>query len=101
MAEQTWLDPDLARMENAKLRELSGRFADSTTRIQDAARVYDKCWGGDQFGEAFEKGYGPSSSKFLEYIATFSENIKKTVEQIDQAILQLENTDKNNANNMK
>ncbi|WP_394617273.1 hypothetical protein JNUCC0626_48030 [Lentzea sp. JNUCC 0626] len=100
MAEYTRLDPDGARMENARLRDLGARFGDSTFRIQDAARAYGRCWGGDQFGAAFEQGYLPSSDKFLEQISVFSDNIKKTVEQIEQAIQQLENADKNNANNL-
>lgn len=100
MADNTSLDPDAARSENSKLRDNGYRFGDSTTRMTDAAKTYDGCWGGDEFGEAFAKGYVPNAQKFLEYINVFSQNIKKTVDQVDKAILSLEDTDNNNAKNM-
>ncbi len=100
MADTTRIDPEDARNENKRLHQLGSHFAEAVSRMQSAADHYKGCWGGDEFGKAFEKGYLPSATEALKTVGTFGTNVKETADQVDQMITSFENADKNNAANL-
>ena len=100
MADTTRIDPEQARQDNQRLRQLGSQFGDAVARMQSTADQYNGCWGDDQFGHAFAKGYVPSATETLKNIGAFGQNVTGAADQIDQAINDFESVDKNNASNV-
>lgn len=97
---ETKIDVELARLENARLRQLGTHFMASVEKMRSTAQHYDGCWGGDKFGKAFADGYVPNSTETLKNISTFGKNVDGTADQIEQALTEFEKTDQGNANNL-
>lgn len=97
---ETRIDVDQARAENERLRQLGTQFTDAVARLKSAAERYDGCWGGDQFGQTFAKGYVPNATETLKNVGTFGQNVGATADQVDAAIGEFEKVDQNNANNL-
>lgn len=100
MSDETKIDVDMVRLENARLRELGTHFMDSVQKMQSTAQQYDGCWGGDKFGQAFAKGYVPNAKTTLENISVFGKNVGGIADQVEQAVTEFEQVDQGNAKNL-
>ncbi|WP_086669139.1 WXG100 family type VII secretion target [Lentzea kentuckyensis] len=100
MADKTRIDPDEARAENAKLKNIAARFQSSVDKLKAEAAAKDGCWGGDKFGEAFAKGYKPGATQMLDNSGKIEEGVVGTTKQVDQALADFEKTDEYNSKNL-
>jgi hypothetical protein len=100
MADKTRIDPDLARAENARLKNIASRFQSSVDKIKSDAAAHDGCWGGDEFGQAFAKGYVPGATQMIDNSCSIDKGVNDTTKQIDQVIEVFEKTDENNGKNL-
>lgn len=100
MADKTRIDPDQARAENARLKNIAARFQSSVDKIKAEAAAKDGCWGGDKFGEAFAKGYKPGATQMLDNSGKIDEGVEGATKQIDQTITEFEKTDDHNSKNL-
>lgn len=100
MTDKTRLDPDLARAENARLKNIASRFQSSVDKIKSDAAEHDGCWGNDKFGQAFAKGYLPGAKQMIDNSGNIEKGVNDTTKQVDQAIDAFEKTDEHNSKNL-
>ena len=100
MADKTRIDPDLARAENARLKGIASRFQSAVDKIKSDAAQHEGCWGNDEFGQAFGKGYGPGADQMLENSGNVKEGVTGTAKHVEFAVDAFEKTDEINAGNL-
>lgn len=100
MADNTRIDPDLARAEIARLKGIASRFQSAVDKIKSDAAQHEGCWGNDEFGQAFAKGYEPGAKQMLDNSGQMTEGVTGTATQVEQAVDNFEKTDERNARDL-
>ncbi|WP_330277149.1 hypothetical protein OG205_16635 [Lentzea sp. NBC_00516] len=100
MADKTSIDVEGTREVVRRIQQLGMSFEQAAATMRDAACRYDGCWGSDEFGEAFAKGYGPNSKQTLENLASFANNIGLAGDAVVKAVDVLVQTDQSNADRL-
>lgn len=66
MAEEFYLDPDLYRQATRQLEEAGKKLEAAQKRLAGTLDQYEGCWGDDEIGKAFQKGYYDNAEKLVD-----------------------------------
>ncbi len=91
-------DPDHLRSVAPRFEQLSGDVGAALAKLEQGLAAEGKCWGKDEPGQQFEKGYSDASVASMKtQLEAFSENLKATADKITATADGLQQQDEQNA----
>ena len=97
MAEAFRLDADGVRRAMDGLGLVNGELGDALGELNGVLDRCEGCWGGDEAGKQFEKGYKADADGARVAVGDVHEGVGRTVEGVDKAVSEFVGLDEDNA----
>lgn len=97
MADVMRIDVEAVRHKMDKLRAIHRDYVSHVAALRGTLQQYEKCWGSDKFGKAFEKGYTENLTAYYDNVDVIGNNLDATAGNIDSAVTSLQGQDETNA----
>jgi uncharacterized protein YukE len=97
VGDQTKIDLDGVRREATSMQGVSDRLNSAFNDLKATLTARDGCWGDDEFGRAFAKGYVDPAKQCLENIEATTKNVHQVAENLREVPRYFEEADKHNA----
>lgn len=75
MSEGFWIDPDEVRSSAPAFSQLGDRLGDIFAGLRGRLEAEGRCWGGDEYGKAFEKSYTEPKNNAYEFFPQLTKGL--------------------------
>jgi uncharacterized protein YukE len=76
VTEGFWIDPDVVRSAAPGFEHLGTRLDQIFANLRARLEAEGHCWGGDDYGKAFEKDYVPARDNAIQFFPQLAQGLE-------------------------